>query len=404
MERRRFMQYAVAASAALLVPDLWMRTARAGTDVWDIPTSIPADGSADVTEDLAAYIRSVPDGSTIRFPAGGRYRIEGTLEVWRRDRLVFDGRGATLFASTPGNPEAGHGRHRPLANRSHLKFIGGSDLTVRDLNIIGANPRPGRFSPAYNSQHGILLAGVKNSIVERCVITDVYGDSIYLGNERPGRINAPCDGVQILQNTASGSGRQGMTLCYGTDIWFVGNSIDNCGFTAFDFEPNSQKTPCSGIHVIDNVIGVHRACFLAARGRAPVNDVEIRGNSSEVTALGIQAGNKGHRQSRWVIDGNSSANKQGARRYFGFTGMDDITVTDNDVAARGASVRINNCTNVRVTSNRFIGARTALEVREPGQRWFQGPSSDYHESDNTLRDASLPPVGAGPSHRDLPTP
>lgn len=401
MDRRQFLQYTVAASAALLLPDLRGVSARAGSDVWDVPDEIPGDGSANVTEELAAFIRRVPDNATIRFPPGARYRIEETLEVWRRNRLVFDGRGATLFASTPGSAAAAHGRHRPLANRSHLKFIGGNQITVRDLNITGANTMPGNFSPQYNSQHGILLAGVKESVVERCIITNVYGDSIYLGNERPGRINSPCDGVQILENTSSGSGRQGMTLCYGTDIWFVGNSIDNCGFASFDFEPNSRKTPCSAIHVVDNVIGNHH-CFLAARGRAPVDDVEIRGNTSEVTALGIQAGNRGHRQGGWLIEGNTSANRQGARRYFGFTCMDDITVVDNDLAAHGSSVRINNCTNVKVTGNRFIGARSALEVRQEGQRWYQGPSSDYQESDNILR-ASSPTPRARPSHRDLPT-
>jgi hypothetical protein len=67
--------------------------------------------------------------------------------------------------------------------------------------------------------------------------------------------------------------------------------------------------------------------------------------------------------------------------------MDDVTVTGNDVAARGSAVRINDCTAVRVVGNRFAGAKTALEVREPGQRWYQGLSTDYLARDNTLSSA-----------------
>lgn len=385
MDRRRFIQYAAAASAAFALPDLRLPWALAGdVDVVDVPGSIAADGSIDVTLALHDFVKSVPDGSTIRFAPGGSYRIEGTVEVWRRNSLTFDGRGATLFAATPGDPTAGHHRHRPLANRSHLKFIGGTDIDVRDLRITGANTTPGSFSPAYNSQHGILLAGVKGAVVQGCTITNVYGDSVYLGNERPGRINSPCDDIHIVGNTATGSGRQGMTVCYATNVWFDGNVIDNCGFAAFDFEPNSHQTPCSDIHVLNNTIGTHRAVFLAARGAAPVSNVVVSGNRSDVAALGIQAGHRHMRQGGWLVSDNVSTDKNGAQRYFGFTGMDDVTVRDNDVAARGAAVRINDCSTVRVTGNRFAGAKTALEVRQPGQRWYGGPSSDYLEQDNTL--------------------
>jgi Right handed beta helix region len=386
MDRRRFIRYAVASSAVIALPEVVVPMGARASNEMDVPSSIPADGSVDVTADLAGFIRSVPDGSTIRLPGEATYRIEGTVEIWRHNRLVIEGNGATLIASTPGDPSLGHQRH-PLANRSHLKFIGGSDITVRDLRITGANVSPGRFTHAYNSQHGIVLAGVKGALIERCTITNVYGDSVYLGNERPGRINSPCEDIFVMNNTATGSGRQGMTLCYGTNIWFVDNTIDDTGFTAFDFEPNSHKTPCSHINVIGNTIGTHRACFLAARGRAPVNDVVVSGNMSTAAGLGIQAGHKHMRQGGWVVEGNHSTEKNGAHRFFGFTCMDDVTVTGNDVAARGSAVRINDCTVVRVVGNRFAGAKTALEVQEPDQRWYQGPSTDYLEKDNTLSSA-----------------
>ena len=381
MQRRQFIKYAISASAgALVLPELWSSPARArgkGSNVVLVPDTIAADGSIDVTGALASFIASVADGSTIRFPVGGSYRIEETLRVAHRNNLAFDGNDSTLFATTSGS---GHGD----ANRSHLKFVGGSQITVTSLNITGANPTPGVYSKAYNSQHGILLAGVKGAVVTGCTISNVYGDSVYLGSEVPGRVNSPCEDIQVLQNIATGNGRQAMTVCYGRNVWFVGNTIDNSGLTIFDFEPNTIHTPCSGIHVIGNTVGTHGAVFLAAKGGAPVNDVTVSNNTSQIEPLGIQAGHAHRRQSGWVVQGNVSPVSGNSSRYYGFTNMDDITVTGNSIVVPDSAVRINDCATVRVTDNVFTGASTALDVLRPGDRFYQGPSSHYMARNNTL--------------------
>ena len=55
------------------------------------PSTIDSTGATDVTAELVAFIASVPDGSTISFPAGARYRIEKSLIIEGRHDLTFEG-------------------------------------------------------------------------------------------------------------------------------------------------------------------------------------------------------------------------------------------------------------------------------------------------------------------------
>src|SRR4029453_9571110 len=64
-----------------------LRTYRVGPDI--DPT-----GTRDVTDALLAFFRRVPDGSRVLFPVRSRYRIEGTVELDGRSRLLVDGAGS----------------------------------------------------------------------------------------------------------------------------------------------------------------------------------------------------------------------------------------------------------------------------------------------------------------------
>ena len=99
----------------------------AATAVATVPASIPSDCSRDVSAELAAWIASLPDGSTLSFTARGCYRVDRTLRVQHRNRLTFEGNGATFRAFTSGRelpPSAAR-------TRSMFNFWRGSDLTVR---------------------------------------------------------------------------------------------------------------------------------------------------------------------------------------------------------------------------------------------------------------------------------
>src|SRR4051794_6426854 len=118
-----------------------------------VPRSINATGRVNITERLQAFIDRVPDGRVIRFRKNARYRAEQSLFVNHRHNLVFDGNGATLFATIGGAPE-----------RSQWWLKDSTGIVFRDLKVRGANPKGGTSEGAYNveqeTQHGFRMEGV----------------------------------------------------------------------------------------------------------------------------------------------------------------------------------------------------------------------------------------------------
>src|SRR5438105_8924265 len=131
----------------------WLIIRPSPIDSYVVPSTITSDCSVDVTTDLNNWIASVPDSSTLEFPSNSCYRIDETLFIRNRFDLTVEGNGATLKAMTIGDQ-----------NRKQLWFIGGGNLTVRDLTVIGANPYAGAwndlaYNPDYASQHVVTLPG-----------------------------------------------------------------------------------------------------------------------------------------------------------------------------------------------------------------------------------------------------
>src|SRR4029079_3542450 len=78
--------------------------ARAGAEtVVAIPASVDATGARDVTQELNTVIATAPAGATVRFPTGGRFRVDGIVFVSGRHDVSIDGQGSTLVAPTDGS-------------------------------------------------------------------------------------------------------------------------------------------------------------------------------------------------------------------------------------------------------------------------------------------------------------
>ena len=74
-----------------------------------------------MTPALQAVVDRAPDGATIRFPPGARYRLGETLHLDGRHDLALDGRGTT-FQAGPGD-----GPGQPV-----IVLVGSSRITLRD--------------------------------------------------------------------------------------------------------------------------------------------------------------------------------------------------------------------------------------------------------------------------------
>ena len=93
-----------------------------------LPASIDATGATDVSDALGAFVDAVPDGSTIVFRPGGRYRLTRAIRLEARHRLSFMGQGSRLDIAGCDIDDSGFVIDR-----------GSSDVAIRDLTIVGDN-------------------------------------------------------------------------------------------------------------------------------------------------------------------------------------------------------------------------------------------------------------------------
>ncbi len=270
--------------------------ARASSGIVRVPTSIDATGKTDVSTKMAAFFHSVPDGSTVMFKAGSRYRMDQTLVLDHRHRLTLEGNGATFIERTPGD-----------AHRTNVRIVLSSDIVIRHVTVVGANPHAGTseaaYVPAKEHQHGFELLGASHVTLDGVAAFDVYGDFVYLGGK--GRVWS--NDVVVRNSWFARNGRQGIALTGARNILIEHNSISEVRRATFDFEPDGAGSGVDHVVIRNNTVGRGRLLFVAAAGLQPVNHVQIRGNQLHGQSLQMAIRND-HRHYRddWQIIGNTS--------------------------------------------------------------------------------------------------
>jgi len=242
-----------------------------------IPASIPADLSVDVTAQLNEFFAAVPDGSTIIFPKEGRYRIDGTVLIENKKEITIEGNGVLLRAFEPGED---HGKQenyqgwRRTRNRAHVRISGSENIVVRDLEVHGAHPNPGKqgtYAANREAQHGFDLVRVKNCTLEHVVVHDVYGDCVYVTKVR---------GVIIRDSKLTRCGRQGIAIATGENILIENNEIDDSRRGIIDIEPYGQEWHTSNISIIGNRLGGSRLLLLPMGGGGSIGALFIADNEN----------------------------------------------------------------------------------------------------------------------------
>jgi hypothetical protein len=351
-----------------------------------VPASIAADCSRDVSAQLNAWIASVPDGSTLQFAPQGCYRVDRTLTIQRRNGLTLEGNDATFQAYTSG-------RELPPAQaraRSVFNFWRGSNITVRDTIVRGANPNAGTgdlaYVPALEAQTAYVIGGVQNMVLDHVQAYDVYGDFVFVG--------AATRNLLVENSTFARNGRQGWTI-NGEDIVFRNNSIRQTRRATIDLEPSAVTSVTRRVTIQGNTIGVGRLYFLANEGRAaPTEDISILGNRFVGKAMTIRVNPPSGTRARYRVVGNTSDTPVGFNGggALAFSDVLGVEVRDNVQPmqrGRGISgVSIKGCTDVVVTGNRFAYGKAPLVSN--------GTSTDVSQSGNLVGNP-LRPVPASSS-------
>ena len=360
-------------------------------------SSIAKDCSVDVTTELLSWIGSVPDGATMSFPKGGCYRVDGQLQIEGRADLRFEGNGATFRAMTPG----GKARH-------HWLFIGGRNITLRDIVIRGGNPRGGTDNGCYNPerefQHGVALQGVQGAVLENLQIYDTHGDSIYVGkNEKQ-----PTRDVVIRGGRFERTGRQGIGIVAADGLLIENNYVNGVCMSVFDLEPHPD-TYLRDITITNNTVGEYRHLFIPKTGASvEASNIVVSNNRVLGTAgmrwphgpgsahptVSVQTG----RSSNWTVRNNDFARFEGIA--FGFVGATGVTVVCNRVrwiSDTGTGVHLESVRNATVSDNRFVGASVVVATTD---------TSNVEMSANALTDTPFPDSCGtiGPKAGEVPTP
>jgi hypothetical protein len=335
---------------------VWSALAGTPPSVTPVPGNIDATGTADVTTALNSFFAGLANGTTVSFPAGGLYRIEGTLLLQNKSNITIDGNGAMLFAETTGT-----------LTRRHLNITTCTNISVRNLVIKGAHPTAGvgAYVAAYEGQHGIAVYSTDGLEITGTTINDVYGDFIYLGKTT----TAQNKRVWIHNNTFSRNGRQGIAFIHADGVLVENNSIGEVARAIFDFEPNTTADIVRNIELSSNQIGQAGLRFVAAVGNGIVEGVVVKDNTLNGKYLNIDI-NKidGLRRTGWWIINNTS-NAPEHNVLIKAWNLDTFTVIGNTQiikAIASSAVQATSCSGVSVHDNNWPinGGGEAVELIE----------------------------------------
>ena len=328
--------------------------------VVDIPASIDATGAQDVTQALNTVLAAAPDGATVRFPAGGRFRIDGVMTVAGKRDLTIDGQGSTLVAPTDGaeHPAPDYRLRGSWPRlRRHVVVADSSGITIRDLAVAGPNAG-GRYVARLEGQAAFTITRTHDVLLDGVTARAVYGDGVYL-------VDAS-SGVTVRGCTFDHIGRQGVAVVDASDVRVEHCTIADVARSAIDLEPGRGQA--MHVHVQDNDIRNVENFLLAAVGAGPnVGDVWIEGNRVRGgRGVSVYAGVAHSLRSGIHIVGNTgagaSAGYQGA--LLRFERFDGVEVTGNRQSVRSGVtpvVLLQSC-HAEVHGNEFGGGAPAPAV------------------------------------------
>jgi hypothetical protein len=291
--------------------------------VYRVPASIDATGSTNVSASMQSFINSVPDDSTIVFPAGSVYRLAGDgIALTRRDGLVLEGEGATLRVTgcTPSD--------------SAFRVDRSSDITIRGFEVIGDHAVAGTVDAhQVGCQYtmGVAIYGALRTVISDMTVSRVSGDCWYVAEASSGW----ADDVVVKDSSCRLAGRMGVAIVGGRHVTVTRTSFDQIALFPFDIEPNNDSGGASDVAFTDNTIGAYTVDtddwnpWLFAVGGASgasVDRVTFSGNRATEAALRIKS------------------NKLAVR---------DLSITNNrsDASASGPVMNFDRVAGIRVTGN-----------------------------------------------------
>ena len=334
---------------------------------YDAPAAIAADCSRPVDAEIRAWLASVPDNAVARFAAGGCYGQDATIVLSDRTELTVDGNNATFKALTQGD-----------IGRRNWRIQGGSRVTLKNMTVLGVNPKAGIFEGsydrAYEYQHGYSIEGTQGAALENVKAYDVYGDFVAVHHDE--RFNPyttdPARNITIRNAHFARSGRQGVSPTNVEGLLLESSYLGDVNMNAVDVELDFDEAKGRDIRIVGNTFGPVRFSVLANVGAGVdpnVGPISLDGNTmvgplvSCRPPVHAETATAGRYRSGYVIRNNRFMTLGNA---FDFIRAKSVEVSGNTVSfvfggcGTSSGVGLVDSHGVSVSGNSFVGAERAV--------------------------------------------
>ncbi|MFL5908613.1 MAG: hypothetical protein ACJ75Z_13585 [Solirubrobacterales bacterium] len=355
--------------------------------VYKVPGNIKSDCSAPVEAKIMAWLATVPDGSTAQFGAGRCYGQDGTITLSGRNGLVIDGQGSEFRALTLG------GDHRV-----NWRFIGGGNLTVRNMAVRGSDPQ-GTYDHAVEWQHGYSIEGVQGMNLSNVQARETWGDGIDIWRAG-GTHTCGADATSARNIVISGArieriGRQGLAVVDGERVTLQDSTVGPVAWANVDIETDDSCEIARHITLARNSFGSNGWGVIVNGGFGADPQVgDLTATDNVQTAPTIETGiltpdpcrapvrilsPDAVYRSAYTFTGNRFMTPNNA---FVFRRANNVSVSSNSVTFTPtagcdsrAGVRLTDSHTVTIANNSFSGANTVYSA--------DGLSTDVTASGNT---------------------
>jgi hypothetical protein len=277
--------------------------ARAATTV-AVPTAACSETS-DSAPAIQAFLATVPNGSTVTFPAGARCMVATSLDLGiaptgeaQRTDTVYDLNGATIFRTSEPAACDKPGCNAPLVDLERVQRVSVRDGTIQG----GVTPPvegPPAYDPAIEHDHGIAVHGDTGVVLTGLTIRDIGGDCVDVDEDSTTHTpsaDTTIEGTTLQPFTCAQGARQGISANDVDGLSITGVTFELISHSGVDLEPHKHGY-IKNVEVRGCRFGWVGGYAISGHGSGQVwADVTIAGNAQTDPAhpgLGfLRAGNK----------------------------------------------------------------------------------------------------------------
>lgn len=205
-----------------------------------LPSGYVKDGSVDYTKYLQDAIM---ENSIFTFPNFPIMINRRGLHLQSNSKVYFQPKSKLILLKS----DAGSYKLLSIAGKENVE-VHNAYLIAERVEVVNGVPRDGEWGM------GISIKSSKNVKLINPYTTDTWGDGIYLGKSESYN-NATNENITITNPVITNSGRNGISITTGKNIFITGGEISHTygksPEAAIDIEPNGSSDTIENVNIVD---------------------------------------------------------------------------------------------------------------------------------------------------------